>query len=145
MFTRLQPQPDKKKKRERTPSRKEEGKKNIRGDLADASLREHPFHGDYSLKRRRRCAFLSSLLRTQFPRAAAWRKDTFSFLSLSLRSSARTVFHNKPVYLEQRGRKKKKEKKQVVRSSSRRHCILFVEWEFAIRSSKTQKKQNQKE
>lgn len=56
--------------------------KNIQGELADASLRQHPFHGDYSSERRRRCAFLwetrcFSLLRSQFPRATGGRKATF--------------------------------------------------------------------
>ena len=106
--------------------------------MADASHREHPFHGDYSSQRRRRCAFLSetrcfSLLRSQFPRAAGGRKDTFS------RLSTLTVFHNQPVYLEQ-----KKKKKRLVRSSSRRHRILFCGVEL-LKTQKTKEKQQQQQ
>ena len=44
-----------------TVKRKEDSEgegKNTQGDLADASPREHPFHGDYCWRQRRRCAFL---------------------------------------------------------------------------------------
>lgn len=58
---------------------------------------------------------LFSLLRSNFPRAAGGRKDTV------------TGFHNEAFRLKQ---------KQVERSSSRLYCVLFVEWNFAVPSSK---------
>lgn len=96
-----------------------ESRKKYIGSL-DASVQEHPFHGDYSSNLRRRCAFLwetrcFSLLRSHFPRAAGGRKDTV------------TGFHNEAFRLKQ---------KQVERSSSRLYCVLFVEWNFAVPSSR---------
>lgn len=93
--------------------------KNIQGELADASLRQHPFHGDYSSERRRRCAFLwetrcFSLLRSQFPRATGGRKATFFCVYRHGQYFITSLFTWS--------------KNQVVRSSSRRYCILFVEW-----------------